>query len=78
MVMSKFLKGEAHFMSDLIIIVKNEACVILRLKPILFANNFESLFVIIIPLPLAVVGASDGFTGAALILSATIHGGMTI
>lgn len=76
MVMTKFLKGKAHFVSNFVIIIKNEACVILCLEPILFANNFESLFVVFIPLPLGVVGTGNGLTGAALPLSATIHGGI--
>jgi hypothetical protein len=53
--MTKLLERESHFVSYFIIIIKNEACVILRLEPILFAYNFESLFVVFIPLPLGVM-----------------------
>ena len=73
MVMTKLLEREAHFVSYFIIIIKNEACVILRLEPILFANNTESLFVVCIPLPLGVMGTGNWLTGAALPLGSTVH-----
>ena len=76
MVVTKFLEREAHFVSYFVIIIKNEACVILRLEPILFANNFESLFVVFIPLPLGVMRTCNRLTGAALPLVGTVYGGI--
>ena len=76
MIVTKFLKRKSHFVSYFVIIIKNKACIILRLKPILFAYNFESLFVVFIPLPLGVMGTCNRLTGAALPLSSTVYGGI--